>query len=252
MSYVGITEKGSVPELSSVALNVNGKLIDKEIKGYRTLKVSGRETISNQLESVETKEGALIVDERLPARELKITYAMRAKNNKDLQQQFKELRKLLTGDLKISFVDESGTFYWGKLSSMEVPPDHTHNLVSEFIIYCPSPFKYGPLEVTSGSVNIDTFYQPTPERIELSIPTTTNNILITNGTYEIKANGTFNAGSEVVLDFNKEDMRLLVNGVDSTYMLAMNSDLENFKLKQGQSLRSEQGSLQVYMRERWL
>lgn len=252
MEYIGINENRSVSDLSSVALIINDKNIDELIDGYRTLKVSGRETLSNELEPESTHEGSIIVDERLPARELTITYAMEAEDNQTLQNKFKELRKLLTGDLKVTFLDEGGTFYFGKLSTMEIPPDDSRHFVSSFTIHCPSPFKYGSLIITNGSVPIDTFYNPRPEEIILNVHTTVNNLKISDGNHTISATGTFNEGSEVVLNFNKENMTLKVNGVESTYMIDLNSDFENFYIKHGINLTSSQGSLSVKMRERWL
>ena len=58
-------------QLPSVAINFNGKQLDTEIEAFQTLKVSGRETISVELETVDVRNGSLILDERLPHRELR-------------------------------------------------------------------------------------------------------------------------------------------------------------------------------------
>src|SRR5699024_3054354 len=105
---------------------------------------------------------------------------------------------------------------------------------------------------TDGSVTIDTFYPTLPEQITLTIGSTTNKIEITNGGERITATGTFNAGSEVVIEFDKEEVTMSVNGSEATYMIDLQSDLENFLLEQGQTVTSEQGTIELRVRERWL
>ena len=240
--------------LSSVAMEFNGTIIENEIEGYRTLKVSGRETISNELVVESVHEGGITLDSHLPSRSIQITYEMKAETNELFQEQYKALRKILTTDeeVPIKFADEPYTVYFGRLSTIEVPADDRNNVVSTFVIHCDSPYKFGDLITTSGQVAIDTFYKTYPERITLEIPTTRSNIEIKNGTERITATGTFNAGSEVVVEFKKEEVTMTVNGVEATYMLDLQSDLENFELRQGQTVTSPHGDITLEMRERWL
>ena len=224
------------------------------MNGYETLKVSGRETIGVELISEPTHEGVVTIDERLPHRELTITYNLQADNGTEFQERFKELRKLLTTNeqVPIKFKDEPDTFYLGRLSAMETVPDDSNTIISTFVIHCDTPYKFGELITTNGSVTIDTFYKTFPEQIEVLIGATTNKLEITNGDYRITATGTFNAGSKVVILFKKEEVTMTVNGTESTYMLDMQSDLENFLLKEGQAVTSKQGTIELKMRERWL
>ena len=57
-------------ELPSVAMEFNGTIIENEIEGYRTLKVSGRETISNELVVESVHEGGITLDSHLPSRSI--------------------------------------------------------------------------------------------------------------------------------------------------------------------------------------
>lgn len=240
--------------LPSVAMEFNGKYIENELNGYETLKVSGRETIGVELISEPTHEGVVTIDERLPHRELTITYNLQADNGTEFQERFKELRKLLTTNeqVPIKFKDEPDTFYFGRLSAMQTVPDDSNIIISTFTIHCDSPYKFSDLVTTDGSVTIDTFYPTLPEQITLTIDGTTNKIEITNGSERITATGTFNAGSEVVIEFDKEEVTMTVNGSEATYMIDFQSDLENFVLKQGQDVTCEQGDITLKMRERWL
>ena len=255
MKFIQPTETEPIlKRLPSVAMEFNGKYIENELNGYETLKVSGRETISVELISEPTHEGVITIDDRLPHRELTFTYELQADNNTEFQERFKTLRKLLTTNeqVPIKFLDEPDTVYFGRLSAMDTVPDDSNTIVSTFVIHCDTPYKFSDLVVTNGGVTIDTFYPTLPEQIEVLIGATTNKLEITNGDYRITATGTFNAGSKVVITFKKEEVTMAVNGTESTYMLDMQSDLENFLLKEGQTVTSEQGTIELRMRERWL
>ena len=240
--------------LSPVAIRFNNIILDDEINGFKTIKVNGRETISNGLMSEQVSEGTITLDSQLPPRILEITYALKAEDTGTLQERYKELRKSLDTnyDVPIQFEDDPRTFYFGRLSTFGTVPDDSMTVVGTFTIHCDSPYKHGDLITTQGQVAIDTFYKTYPERIVLNVPTTRNNIEIRNGTERITATGTFNAGSTVVVKFEKEEVTMTVNGVEATYMLDLQSDLENFELRQGQSITSPHGTLTVEMRERWL
>lgn len=241
-------------QLPSVAINFNGKQLDTEIEAFKTLKVSGRETISVELETVDVRNGSIILDERLPHRELLVTYLMSSKSNTAFQSDFKALRKLLTSDdeVPITFKDEPNTVYFGRLADFETVDDDRNTVIGTFKILCSSPFKYSNAVTTAGAVTIDTFYPTQPDSITLTIGTTTNKIQIIHSVYTISATGTFNAGAKVVLKFNKEDMTMIVDGVDATYMIDLNSDFENFQLKNNNSVTSAQGTISLVARERWL
>lgn len=240
--------------LSPVAIRFDNIILDNEINGFKTIKVNGREAISNELVIESVHEGGITLDSHLPSRTIEVTYALKAENTGSLQEQYKALRKFLTTneEVPIKFADEPYTTYFGRLSTLEELPDSSMTVVSTFTIHCDSPYKFSDLITTNGQVAIDTFYKTYPERILLSVPTTRNNIEIKNGTERITATGTFNAGSEVVVKFEKEEVTMTVNGAEATYMLDLQSDLENFELRQGQAITSPHGDITLEMRERWL
>lgn len=255
MEFIQPTETETIlKRLPSVAMEFNGKYIENELNGYETLKVSGRETIGVELISEPTHEGVITIDERLPHRELTITYELQADNGTEFQERFKALRKLLTTNeqVPIKFLDEPDTAYFGRLSTMQTVPDDSNQIISTFVIHCDTPYKFSDLVTTNGSIEIDTFYPTLPEQIEVLIGATTNKLEITNGDYRITATGTFNAGSKVVILFKKDEVIMTVNGNEATYMIDLQSDLENFVLKQGQDVTCEQGDITLKMRERWL
>ena len=241
-------------QLPLMAMNFNGNYIEKEIPSYQTFKVTGREVISNELILEDVHEGTITLDNRLPQRELEVTYVLKRTTSEQLQADYKALRKLLTTNeqVPITFSDDPDTVYFGRLSAMDTVPDDSNTIVSTFVIHCDTPYKFSDLVTTNGSVEIDTFYPTLPEQIILTIDSTTNNIEITNGSERITATGTFNAGAKVVITFRKEEVTMTVNNKESTYMIDLQSDLENFLLKRGQTVTSEQGTIILKTRERWL
>ena len=241
-------------QLPLMAMNFNGNYIEEEIPSYQTFKVTGREVISNELILEDVHEGTITLDNRLPQRELEVTYVLKRTTSEQLQADYKALRKLLTTNeqVPITFSDDPDTVYFGRLSAMDTVPDDSNTIVSTFVIHCDTPYKFSDLVTTNGSVEIDTFYPTLPEQIILTIDSTTNNIEITNGSERITATGTFNAESEVVIKFKKEEVIMTVNGAEATYMIDLHSDLENFLLKEGQTVTSTQGTIELKVRERWL
>ena len=240
--------------LLPTAIQFNSLVLDEEIDGFKTIKINGREAISNELVIESVHEGSITLDNYLPSRSIEVTYALKAESTGMFQDRYKVLRKILTTDEEapIKFTDEPQTVYFGRLSTFESVPDNSMTVVSTFTINCDSPYKFSDLVITNGSVEIDTFYPTLPEQITLTIGSTTNKIEITNGSERITATGTFNAGSKVVILFKKEEVTMTVNGTEATYMIDLQSDLENFVLKQGQDVTCEQGTIELRMRERWL
>lgn len=245
---------GGSSSLPSLAMTYDGDIIENVIDGYTTLKVGGRETTSVQLEESFAFVGGIVTRQTLPSRELTITYQLIAQTTNELQTKFKTLMKILykSKDVQISFKDDTDTSFFGRFTNFDTIPDDRTKFVGSFIIHCSKPYKYGQLIETTGSVPIDTFYNTTPERIELTTATASNDIRITNGQYTIRYVDTVNAGSTMVFDFTGGEMNVYVNGVNQTYGLALNSDFENFLLTQNEPVTTNNGTLKLFMRERWL
>lgn len=67
--FIDVTETAENNILPSEAMKLNGKYIENQIKGYRTLHVSGREALSPELNSYETgiRDGSALKSKRFPA-----------------------------------------------------------------------------------------------------------------------------------------------------------------------------------------
>lgn len=240
--------------LPSVAMKFNGVFLEEVIDGYRTMNVSGRETLSNEFDLQELKKGSRIRDRKLPSRILTIQYQLKADDSTSFQKKFKELRKKLFGkDVEISFRDEPDAYYFGELETMNVVPPHSNSVVSEFTILCPEPFIYGEEIITDGEVVIDTFYESVPQLIRVTTDRAVNGLSVSNGKQEIrltKKDAILGSGDVVEIDTKNGD--LFVNGVDKIYMVAMESDFGNFMIEEGQTLVSDEGQIELVQREVWL
>ena len=238
--------------LSPVSLNFGGKFFEDYIDDYQTITVFGRETLSQEIESEAVLNGEIITGTRLPARTIVVKYRMAETENDTFQEKFKALRKILTSDsdVEFSFVDNPTAHYFGRLSEMETVDETQNDVISSFTLYCADPFKYSALVQTTGSVSIDTFYKTLPESIQVTTTSAVSVVTITDGTHTITINGAIASGAVVLVDF--KTMTLKVNDVESTYMIALNSDFENFYLKNGTTISSPQGNVILKMKERWL
>ena len=252
-NFTDVDESQSVENvLPSVAMNFNGLFIENEIEGYRTLTVSGRESISVELTSHSTKTGSITTNKRLPSRTLVVKYMLQERDNYSFQKKFKQLRKYLSSKsvVEIYFADEPDAFYFGQLSEMSEVPAETNFVVGTFSIHCDSPYKFGEMIQSSGLITVDTFYETQPDLIRLSLSAASSIVKVTNGNQTIQLNGNFSASD--VIEINVQEGTVIKNGVDHTYTIALNSDFENFVLEEGQTVSSPQGSLTLFMRERWL
>lgn len=238
-------------ELPSVALQFNGKYIEEEIEGYRTLNVSGREMISYDIERDRrvSGNGSIRYGKTLPSRIISVQYRLEAESAAHLQYKFNVLRRFLhTEDVvPLNFYDEPGTTYFGEFESADEVPEDRITVVSRFTLFCPDPYKYGNLVTTDGEVAIDTFYQTFPERISVTTETSTNSIDISNGEQAIQLRGEISANSLIVIDVVNQTVR--VNGEERRDYIDLHSDFENFEIKSGQMVTTTNGMLELRMRE---
>lgn len=161
-NFVDTTEKNTSYSLPAEAVQFNGVWLDYEIEGFRTLYVSGRETIvANITElSTDTRDGTIYQRRNYEPRTLVIGFQLLAVGAAELQEKFNQLNRILDAEeSRIVFNDELDKFFVGTKVAIDNIPTGVNNITAEIEIYCANPFKYSveEFEVTPTLDN-DTTY----------------------------------------------------------------------------------------------
>ena len=147
--------------LPSEAMNFNGKFLENEINGYRTLTVSGRELIGSEykVKDVEGLDGTIWKEKYLKPRTITVKYQINASSNKEFRDAYNKMNLLLSGEqVKIYFNDENDKYFIGTKTSNTQVDGGSNNVIGEIEIYCSDPRKYSTTEkeftATDGVLNI--------------------------------------------------------------------------------------------------
>lgn len=159
------------------AVRINGKWLENEVSGYRTLHVSGRELISTEINTntIAGMNGEIFLNSRIPARVIAVRYLLAAKSNFEFRQAFNQLCRLLQpAQVEVVFADEPDKYFIGTKSEIENPEPGSNITTGEFKIYCTDPFKYSTTEKTfqmdsTGTIMVEnTGSVPVPIRYEIT------------------------------------------------------------------------------------
>lgn len=147
--------------LPSEAMNFNGKFLENEINGYRTLTVSGRELIGSEFKAkeIEGLDGTIWKEKYLKPRTITVKYQINASSNKEFRDAYNKMNLLLSGEqVKIYFNDETDKYFIGTKTSNDEVDGGTNYVIGEIEIYCSEPRKYSTTEkeftATDGVLNI--------------------------------------------------------------------------------------------------
>lgn len=147
--------------LPSEAMNFNGKFLENEISGYRTLTVSGRELIGSEfkVKEIEGLDGTIWKEKYLKPRTITVKYQINASSNKEFRDAYNKMNLLLSGEqVKIYFNDETDKYFIGTKTSNDEVDGGTNYVIGEIEIYCSDPRKYSTTEKeftdTDGVLNI--------------------------------------------------------------------------------------------------
>ena len=143
VSYISELDK------PSFGLSFGGFYLEDEVPGYRTLSVTGRDSLEAEINEgdVGYNPGALFLNRKLPTRDIEVTYALVASTPENLRSALNTLRGILfsqgSEEVQIIFDDESDKYYMGCVSSF-TEAKLVNNAASNgtFTIHCEKPFKW--------------------------------------------------------------------------------------------------------------
>ena len=134
-----------VADLPAEAVKINGAFIEHVIPGYRTLAVSGRESLSAELkkESAGRNDGSLYVSKRYPERKITVKYQLLSKDHVEFRKAYNNLAEILdVENAQIIFNDEADKYFIGTPADFSEVETGRDNVVGSFSIICTDPHKY--------------------------------------------------------------------------------------------------------------
>lgn len=145
MEFIDTNEERPEEALPSEAMSYNGVYLEKVIPGYRTLYVSGRETMTAEINENTTgaADGSRFAYKRYPARTITVGYQLIAESNEAFRNAFNKMSSILDAEqVKVIFNDESDKYFVGTYQGGDSVDPGRNSITSEFEIYCTDPFKY--------------------------------------------------------------------------------------------------------------
>lgn len=260
MNYTPLKPDGRTynNEPSLTAMTFNGVVLDNEVPGYRTLNVSGRETVGytlSQAGDLPGRDGTVIYSKSIAPRVMTVTYELKASNTTDYHEAYALLSQLLhtDGDVEITFNDDPYS-YEGQVTAKSEPDPGELVQVSNFTITCQNPFRLGPEEeiTGTGSLQVDVeggLHRTNPE-ISVLLASDTPRVIVRNITTgkRIIFEHAFKAGDRLSIRIYPRPMANL-NGVNAMpYLAFATSDFGEFKVRNGDRVTVEPANATVTLK----
>ena len=144
-TFTDTTEPTVISSRPTEALKFNGAYLEDIVPGYRTLTVSGRETISVKITNLQsdTRDGARYQRKRYEPRTIIVTYQLLAPDSISFRAAYNKLLALLSvEEAQLIFADEPDKYYTGTKVRIGDIDAGTNNVVGEIEFLCSDPFKY--------------------------------------------------------------------------------------------------------------
>lgn len=152
----------SSAHFSSESVYLNGVWLEEEIDQLRILSVSGRESLSAEVNafSVGSRSGGKFKNRRYKEREITVRYQIITSSAEEFREVYNSLAQILNcEETQVVFADEPDKYFIGTPSDFgSVEPGH-NAVIGEFVITCVDPFKYDLEETTveesNGVITVD-------------------------------------------------------------------------------------------------
>lgn len=220
-----LTAKSAKVVLMPEALTFGGVNIDKELAGYRTLNVSGRENFTRSINTANsTADGELFISSKINTAELTIKYQLNADTIDEFNRRYTQLKYWLQGDEQpFYFADENEFTRYGTVTSLNNDTVGEINTTGTITIKMTDPFRYGQLKKISGTNTLvfndpQIKYKQNIDKLYFNVTKQTNTLTLTIDNYQLSVSGSFTVGSLITIDFNsltiKQGTSSILNGVN--------------------------------------
>lgn len=141
------------------ALSIDGTYLDGTLPGYRTLTVSGRESLEYDITDSGRALGAAGAEyygKRLKTRTLAVKFELQAGTAAEFLTRYSALKAACIGEnKKIRFADKPDAHYIGTLEAIDPPDAGRLHVVAEMSFYCADPYLISDVTtvVTAAAVN---------------------------------------------------------------------------------------------------
>ena len=144
-SFKDTTEHGAAtPSLLAEAVSINGEYIENKISGYRTLAVSGRESLEYDVTDESRPigiDGMEYYGKRQPDRRIIIKFSLQADTAVAFMVRYRKLKDFCQGENReLRFADEPNAHYVGTLVSVDEPDAGQLSVVGHMEFYCSNPY----------------------------------------------------------------------------------------------------------------
>ena len=148
-----------VNNASDEAISIDGTYIEDAVAGYRTLSVSGREslayTITDDDRPVGT-DGMEYYGKRQQSRTITVRFELSAQSASAFMARYRKLKDFCKGEgRKLRFADEPNAHYTGTLSSVDAPEPGSLRVVAEMSFYCADPYLESDVTTTVTASVVD-------------------------------------------------------------------------------------------------
>ena len=156
--FCDANEHSVLPDtLCSEAVSLDGEYIENHVDGYRTLWVSGRESLDYDFDENDRPtgmDGMEYYGKRQKGRTLRVGFELTAPTAAVFMQRYRELKNFVRGDNReIRFLDEVNAHYIGTVSTIDTPDPGRLNIVGEMQFYCPDPYLVSDVITTVTAVS---------------------------------------------------------------------------------------------------
>lgn len=153
------------------AMTINGQYLEDLIDGYTTLDVSGRESHSGSLKTLEKiSDGNEWISRRYGGRTLTVSFVIEGKSNIELRHKLEKLSGIIdVKNARVIFDDESDKYfnvYLGENLSFSVILGVA---TGTFDLYCADPFKYDIEESVAKLETVTTYDGNTSNNVSILV-----------------------------------------------------------------------------------